>query len=105
MGRAGKSHIEIKGGELVDAIQCMQQIEEALKSALAKGEALNDDILGNSDWSGKNKKAFLAFMDIVLQYQRQMTKITTKHADSLKSLQTHISTFSQTDEVSKIKGV
>lgn len=101
----GKSHIEIKGVELGDAIQCVQKIDEALKDALAKGGSLNDDVLGNAAWSGKNKKAFLAFMDIVLQYQRKMTTITSKHADALKSLQKHISTFAQTDEVSKIKGL
>jgi hypothetical protein len=101
----GKSHIEIKGAELGDAIQCVQKIDEALKDALVKGESLNDDLLGNAAWSGKNKKAFLAFMDIVLQYQRKMTTMTSNHADALQSLQKHISTFSQTDEVSKIKGL
>ncbi|MCO7127669.1 WXG100 family type VII secretion target [Sporolactobacillus shoreicorticis] len=101
----GKSHIEINGNELGEAIQCVQKIDEALKNALAKGKSLNDDLLGNAAWSGKNKKAFLAYMDIVLQYQRKMTTMTSKHTDTLKSLQKQIATFSQTDEVSKIKGL
>ncbi|WP_028983165.1 hypothetical protein [Sporolactobacillus terrae] len=83
----------------------MQKIDEALIDALAEGGSLNDDLLGNAAWSGKNKKTFLAFMDVVLQYQRKMTTLTSKHVDTLKSLQKHSSTFSQTDEVSKIKGL
>lgn len=101
----GKDHIEIQGAALSDAVQCVQQIDETLKTALVKGEALNDAMLGNVAWSGKNKKALLAFMDILLQYQRQMTTIAAKHTDSLNALQKHISSFSQTDEVSKIKGL
>ncbi|MDD9149863.1 MULTISPECIES: hypothetical protein [unclassified Sporolactobacillus] len=105
MGKAGNNQVEIRGPQLGEAIKCMKTIDAALHTALSQGEALKSDIDGQPDWTGKNKLAFSAFMDILLQYQRQVTKIASQHAASLQSLQKDIAAFSGTDEVSKIKGL
>ncbi|TGA99996.1 hypothetical protein E4665_03340 [Sporolactobacillus shoreae] len=105
MGHSSKSHVEIRGAELNQAIQCMHQIDDALKTALSKGGALKSDIEVQGDWSGKNKKALVAYMDLLLQYQRRITQTVSKHAASLSSLEKHITAFSGTEEVAKIKGL
>ncbi|PEA52458.1 hypothetical protein CON64_23530 [Bacillus pseudomycoides] len=94
--------VEISGDGAVNAIAYAQQIENGVKQALQQAKDLQATVTG-SQWKGETRNAFLCYLELIIKLNADMANELEYHTKVLKELDTHIHTFSDTDEVRMIK--
>ena len=65
-----------------------KEIQRKLENNLEKAESFLAEMQSNTQWTGKAKESFLAFMDLVIQYHRKLT--TEKYMGDLSEALTEI---------------
>lgn len=96
--------VEISGDKTIDAITYAQQIENSVKDALRQAKDLQSTVK-HSQWNGKTRDAFLCYLELIIKLNVDMVDALEDHTKALKDLDTHIHTFSNTNEVRIIKNL
>ncbi|WP_150284635.1 hypothetical protein [Rummeliibacillus sp. TYF-LIM-RU47] len=96
--------VEINGSQLNEAIAQAKVIKRALYDAKASAEGFSSTISG-SEWSGRAKDEFSAFLDIIIQYHDDICGAAQKNLESLEKLKKHMDELMQEDIVVEVEGI
>lgn len=96
--------VEISGEGAVNAIAYAQQIESSVKDALQQAKELQATVT-SSHWKGKTREEFLCYLELIIKLNVDMANALEDHTKALKDLDTHIQTFSNTNEVKMIQNL
>ena len=100
----GLSKLDITESEVNTAISSATTLTCLLEDSNAKAKSLLSKVQG-SNWEGKAKNSFVAYLSIVQKYHSDMHKASKKQIEALKKIPTGISGYESHAEVSKVKSL
>lgn len=97
-------NVEITGSSLNKAIEQAKIINRSLLDAHASAEGFKST-LSSSQWSGKAKDEFQAFLDILIQYHFDLCDAADKNLNALEKLKKHMDQLMNEDIVNEVEGI
>lgn len=97
-------NVEIDGTSLSKAIEQAKIINRSLLDAHASAEGFKSS-LNNSQWSGKAKAEFQAFLDILIQYHFDLCDAAGKNVEALENLKKNMDQLMNQDIVKEVEGI
>ncbi|MHC5215118.1 WXG100 family type VII secretion target [Enterococcus sp. LJL128] len=98
------SKIEIQGNELEEVIEAAETMKKGIGDTLTKAKSLKAKVEA-TEWTGKNKKAFVAYLDLIYQYHEDLNKAMKAQKTAVKNLKSNISSFDNLSEPSKVRSL
>lgn|SRR5690625_1667599 len=95
---------------LIDESKLSEAKENAnkIKNSVRRTEQYCETLISitsSSSWKGKSRDAFLTYLEIIIQYHRDLTSAVELQADALKNLEQYIGEFPQDSRVSKVRNI
>lgn len=96
--------VKINGSNLNKAIEQAKIIQRSLKDANASAEGFSST-LRDSQWAGRAKDEFQAFIDIIIQYHNDICSASDQHVEALENLKKDMKALKNEEIVTDVEGI
>ena len=96
--------VEIDGSKLNEAIVQTKAIKKSLDNAIASAEGFASKVSG-AEWSGSTKDEFQAFLDLIIQYHKDVCEAADKNVESLENLKKDMDQMMNEAIVNEVEGI
>ncbi|EUJ32218.1 WXG100 family type VII secretion target [Listeria cornellensis] len=96
--------VTIYGDKVGEAKALANQIDTSLSTTYTQAKNLKSYVNGVS-WKGKSKKAFVAYLDIIVQYHKDVKEAMEKQTKALENLEKYITAFDSEAKVREVKNL
>ncbi|MBC6310990.1 WXG100 family type VII secretion target [Listeria sp. FSL L7-1582] len=96
--------VEIYGDEAKEARKLAKEIDTALKNSYTDATSLQSFVHGVT-WKGKSKDAFVAYLDIIVQYHKDVKSAMKEQTKALENLETYIEAYDSESKVREVKNL
>ena len=97
-------NVEITGSRLNEAIEQANIIKRSLYDAKASAEGFSSTLSG-SQWSGRSKDEFQAFLDIIIQYHDDICTAADQNVEALENLKKDMDKLMNEAIVNEVEGI
>ncbi|MBA3925727.1 WXG100 family type VII secretion target [Listeria rustica] len=96
--------VTIYGDKVGEAKAIAKEIDTALKNSYTDATSLQSFVNGVT-WKGKSKKAFVAYLDIIVQYHKDVKSAMEEQTKALENLETYIEAYDSESKLREVKNL
>ncbi|MBC2175198.1 WXG100 family type VII secretion target [Listeria booriae] len=96
--------VTIYGDKVGEARTIAKEIDIALKNSYDDATSLKSYVNGVT-WKGKSKKAFVAYLDIIVQYHKDVKSAMKEQTKALENLEKYIEAYDSESKVREVKNL
>lgn len=96
--------VTIYGDKVIEAKTIAKEIDNSLKTTYTQAKDLQNYVNGVS-WKGKSKKAFVAYLDIIVQYHNDVKSAMKEQSKALENLEKYIKAYDSEAKVREVKNL
>ncbi|KGL46534.1 hypothetical protein BMT55_14735 [Listeria newyorkensis] len=96
--------VTIHGDNVGEAKKIANDIDKALKTSYDDATKLKDYV-NSVTWKGKSKKAFVAYLDIIVQYHKDVKSAMKEQTKALENLENYIEAYDSESKVREVKNL
>ncbi|MBC1458186.1 WXG100 family type VII secretion target [Listeria newyorkensis] len=96
--------VTIHGDNVGEAKKIANDIDKALKTSYDEATKLKEYVNGVS-WKGKSKKVFVAYLDIIVQYHKDVKSAMKEQTKALENLEKYIEAYDSESKVREVKNL
>lgn len=96
--------VTIHGDKVGEARTIAKEIDTALEDSYTEATDLKTYVDGVT-WKGKSKKAFVAYLDIVVQYHKDVKSAMKEQTKALENLENYIEAYDSESKVREVKNL
>ncbi|WP_430536007.1 WXG100 family type VII secretion target [Listeria rocourtiae] len=96
--------VTIQGDNVGEAKKIANDIDKALETSYEEAKNLKDYV-NDVTWKGKSKKAFVAYLDIIVQYHKDVKSAMKEQTKALENLEKYIEAYDSESKVREVKNL
>lgn len=96
--------VTIYGDKATEARKIANDINTAMETSYEYATSLKSYVNGVT-WKGKSKQAFVAYLDIIVQYHEDVKSAMEEQTKALENLETYIEAYDSESKVQEVKNL